>query len=148
MTKSVLTALCLSVVLVTLLLAGCPVKQAEMNPNAPARLRLGVGATGEEQAAPATGAEQGLPATGSAAKPAETAKMATCAVCGMSMAQGSMLKSEYKGQTYYFCSQSCLDSFKKTPDKFLKATKPAGAMTGEPKAAPAKTRPLKGPQPG
>jgi len=75
-----------------------------------------------------------MPATGSAAKPAETAEMATCRVCGMSMAKADMLKYEYKGKTYYFCCKPCLEKFKQNPTKYLKDTAaPAkgGAATSE-----------------
>jgi Cu+-exporting ATPase len=35
---------------------------------------------------------------------------------------------DYKGQTYYFCSQSCLDQFRSTPDAFL-GERPAARTT-------------------
>jgi Cu+-exporting ATPase len=31
-------------------------------------------------------------------------------------------KSEYKGQTYYFCSPGCKRSFDKDPEKYLQQT--------------------------
>ena len=44
-------------------------------------------------------------------------------VCGMDVApQTAAGKSEYKGQTYYFCSLGCKKSFDKEPDKFLRST--------------------------
>ena len=30
--------------------------------------------------------------------------------------------SEYKGQTYYFCSRGCKKAFDKDPEKYLSAT--------------------------
>lgn len=68
-----------------------------------------------------------LRSTASAAKaPAEpTAKaaaesQATDPVCGMQVrATDSSPHTQYKGKTYYFCSDLCLDRFSKTPDKFV-----------------------------
>jgi Cu+-exporting ATPase len=31
-------------------------------------------------------------------------------------------KSEYKGQTYYFCSLGCKSDFDKTPEAFISST--------------------------
>ncbi len=42
-------------------------------------------------------------------------------VCGMRVKEGpSALKSEYKGQSYYFCSRGCKAAFEKNPEKYLK----------------------------
>ncbi len=50
--------------------------------------------------------------------------MAKDPVCGMDVdEQTATLKSEYKGQTYYFCSTGCKRSFDKDPEKYTgKAT--------------------------
>jgi Cu+-exporting ATPase len=49
-------------------------------------------------------------------------------VCGMTISPDDAVGHvEYKGQTYYFCSQSCLDQFRSTPDAFL-ADRPAGPI--------------------
>lgn len=41
-------------------------------------------------------------------------------VCGMDIDPASAAgKSEYKGQTYYFCSAGCKKSFEKDPEKYL-----------------------------
>jgi P-type Cu+ transporter len=49
-------------------------------------------------------------------------------VCGMTISPDDAVGHvEYKGQTYYFCSQSCLDQFRSTPDTFL-AERPAGPV--------------------
>lgn len=41
-------------------------------------------------------------------------------VCGMEVAPETAAgKSEYKGQTYYFCSAGCKKAFDKEPEKFL-----------------------------
>ncbi|WP_010112491.1 heavy metal translocating P-type ATPase [Acinetobacter sp. P8-3-8] len=40
-------------------------------------------------------------------------------VCGMSVDQSTDLKTDYQGQTYYFCHPSCLDKFKHDPEPYL-----------------------------
>ena len=41
-------------------------------------------------------------------------------VCGMDVTPESAAgKSEYNGQTYYFCSPGCKRSFDKEPEKYL-----------------------------
>jgi len=41
-------------------------------------------------------------------------------VCGMDVTPETAAgKSEYKGQTYYFCSPGCKTSFDKNPEKYL-----------------------------
>lgn len=41
-------------------------------------------------------------------------------VCGMDIQQTSAAgKSEYQGQTYYFCSASCKKAFDKEPAKYV-----------------------------
>ena len=42
-------------------------------------------------------------------------------VCGMSVSADSAHRSEYKGQTYRFCSDTCLKKFKAAPQKYLQA---------------------------
>ena len=41
-------------------------------------------------------------------------------VCGMDIDLATAAgKSEYKGQTYYFCSAGCKKSFDREPEKYL-----------------------------
>ena len=41
-------------------------------------------------------------------------------VCGMTIDPAEAAgHAEYKGQTYYFCHQSCLDRFRAAPEDFL-----------------------------
>ena len=41
-------------------------------------------------------------------------------VCGMDIDPATTAgKSEYKGQTYYFCSLGCKKSFDKEPEKYM-----------------------------
>ncbi|HJW89793.1 MAG TPA: YHS domain-containing protein [Anaerolineales bacterium] len=45
--------------------------------------------------------------------------MAKDPVCGMTVGEESAAgKSEYKGQTYYFCSKGCKATFDKEPEKY------------------------------
>jgi Cu+-exporting ATPase len=42
-------------------------------------------------------------------------------VCGMDVDPATAAgKSEYKGQSYYFCSQGCKKAFDENPEKYLK----------------------------
>lgn len=45
---------------------------------------------------------------------------ASCSVCGMDVepGSGSKFKAEYKGQTYYFCSDSDKKEFQKRPQVY------------------------------
>ena len=50
-------------------------------------------------------------------------------VCGMTISPDDAVGHvDYKGQTYYFCSQSCLDQFRATPEAFL-GDRPSTAVT-------------------
>ena len=41
-------------------------------------------------------------------------------VCGMEVTyENAQARSEYEGQTYYFCSMGCKKSFDKEPEKYL-----------------------------
>ncbi|HEY6616923.1 MAG TPA: heavy metal-binding domain-containing protein, partial [Vicinamibacterales bacterium] len=43
-------------------------------------------------------------------------------VCGMTISpEDAVGNIEHKGQTYYLCSQGCLDQFRATPEAFLGA---------------------------
>jgi Cu+-exporting ATPase len=43
-------------------------------------------------------------------------------VCGMEIDPDTAAgKSEYKGQTYYFCAPDCKRSFDKDPEKYVSA---------------------------
>jgi YHS domain-containing protein len=53
-------------------------------------------------------------------------------VCGMTIAPDDAVgHANYKGQTYYFCSQSCLQRFQADPAAFLESP-----QTAAPPAAP------------
>jgi YHS domain-containing protein len=46
--------------------------------------------------------------------------MAKDPVCGMDVDEKKAAgKSDYKGQTYYFCSPGCKQAFDKEPEKYL-----------------------------
>jgi len=55
--------------------------------------------------------------------------MAKDLVCGMDVDEKTALRSEYKGQTYYFCSPGCKRSFDKEPEKYVGKAQ-AGAHAG------------------
>ncbi len=40
-------------------------------------------------------------------------------VCGMGVTENTEWKIEYKGKIYYFCSEGCLNEFKKNPEKYI-----------------------------
>jgi len=47
--------------------------------------------------------------------------MAVDPVCKMQVDEAkAQFKSEYKGQTYYFCAPGCKKAFDKEPEKYLK----------------------------
>jgi len=46
--------------------------------------------------------------------------MAKDPICGMRVDEkAAKFKSDYKGKTYYFCSQTCKTTFDKNPTKYL-----------------------------
>ncbi len=45
--------------------------------------------------------------------------MAKDPVCGMEVDPKISAKSEYKGQTYYFCSPGCKQAFDEEPEKYV-----------------------------
>lgn len=66
-----------------------------------------------------------------------TVQTAKDPVCGMSVNPGSAAGSfEYNGQSYYFCSEHCLQRFSKTPTHFIETTQfsTASAQVREPGA--------------
>jgi Cu+-exporting ATPase len=43
-------------------------------------------------------------------------------VCGMQIqTEDAVGSSEYQGQTYYFCSEDCKESFDQNPEKYVHA---------------------------
>lgn len=49
--------------------------------------------------------------------------MAIDPVCKMKVdPEKAAAKTEYQGQTYYFCAPGCKVAFEKEPEKYLKAT--------------------------
>lgn len=45
--------------------------------------------------------------------------MSTDPVCGMEVAESTDLTAVYEGETYRFCSESCLERFRADPESFL-----------------------------
>ena len=46
--------------------------------------------------------------------------MAQDPVCGMDVSEGTDLKLDYQGKTYYFCAPGCRKAFAEDPEKYLK----------------------------
>ena len=57
-------------------------------------------------------------------------KLARDPVCGMEVNEKTAKhRTQYKGKTYYFCSQSCKATFDKSPAKYTSGqTQPSGHM--------------------
>jgi Cu+-exporting ATPase len=60
-------------------------------------------------------------------------------VCGMTISLADAVgHAEYRGETYYFCNQSCLERFQANPGEFVgpgaAAARAAAAATGDPEA--------------
>jgi YHS domain-containing protein len=41
-------------------------------------------------------------------------------VCGLTVEKDPNLSTNYKGETYYFCSKADMEKFKKEPEKYVK----------------------------
>jgi Cu+-exporting ATPase len=53
-------------------------------------------------------------------------------VCGMTIDPADAVgHTEYKGKTYYFCNDSCLERFRADPAQFVEPTRAAAAATNE-----------------
>lgn len=51
---------------------------------------------------------------------AEEKSMEKDPVCSMEVSKDKALKADHEGKTYYFCSTTCEEAFKKNPSKYLK----------------------------
>ncbi len=45
-------------------------------------------------------------------------KMEICSVCNMKVDTKTGIKDEYKGKTYYFCSEGDKNKFRMNPEKY------------------------------
>jgi len=54
------------------------------------------------------------------AKKAEKPEKAKDPVCGLMVDKDPKLSTSHKGETYYFCSRTDLDEFRKNPEKYVK----------------------------
>lgn len=51
-------------------------------------------------------------------------------VCGMQIDSAkAAAREEYQRQTYYFCSASCREKFKATPERYVSATGESGSKS-------------------
>ena len=69
---------------------------------------------------------------GNSTASAEKAKTVKDLVCGMDIDPKSpgTLKTQYKGETYYFCSEHCKKSFEASPGEYVKKTMAAHDIAG------------------
>ncbi len=59
--------------------------------------------------------------------------MAIDPVCGMTVDEKTAQnKSDYKGNSYYFCSAGCKKTFDADPEKYLKGAPPKGMPAKKP----------------
>jgi YHS domain-containing protein len=62
---------------------------------------------------------------------AEGAMKVTDPVCGMEFAQEkAATRAEYKGRTYYFCTEACRRQFEQGPERYAKTAEAGGAGRG------------------
>jgi len=52
-------------------------------------------------------------------------------VCGMEISDDSAYRYQHAGKMFYFCSQHCLDEFKKNPEQYLNKEAPAHKDTND-----------------
>jgi YHS domain-containing protein len=50
----------------------------------------------------------------------KTAEKAKDPVCGLIVEKDPNLSTNYKGETYYFCSKADMEKFKKEPEKYAR----------------------------
>jgi len=55
------------------------------------------------------------------ALPSQDEQLATDPVCGMNVEIGKAVKTEYKGEVYYFCCPHCQQVFETSPEEYLGA---------------------------
>ena len=53
-------------------------------------------------------------------QPAKKPGKAKDPVCGLTVEKDPNLSTNYKGETYYFCSKADLEKFKKDPEKYVR----------------------------
>ncbi|MDP3857683.1 MAG: heavy metal translocating P-type ATPase [Stagnimonas sp.] len=56
-------------------------------------------------------------------------------VCGMKVAAAPQRETQYKGQTYHFCSERCQGEFRASPETYMAPTKSDPSSTAAPVAA-------------
>jgi len=57
--------------------------------------------------------------TGFAQAKQDKAEKAKDPVCGILVEKNPALSATYKGDTYYFCSRTDMEKFKKSPEKYV-----------------------------
>jgi len=59
-------------------------------------------------------------AAGQSQQQKKAPEKAKAPVCGLMVDKDPNLSTNYKGETYYFCSKADLDKFKKEPEKYVR----------------------------
>ena len=59
-------------------------------------------------------------AAGQSLQPKKAHEKAKDPVCGLMVEKDPNLSTNYKGETYYFCSKADLEKFKKEPEKYVR----------------------------
>jgi P-type Cu+ transporter len=65
-------------------------------------------------------------------RPAEPQPTEVDPVCGMRVSPDTPLRTDFEGNTYYFCNRSCLERFKQDPRRYMKADVSAAAAEPTP----------------
>lgn len=118
----VVVALVVAIIAVGLL-SGCPKKEQAELQGAPSTAPQPAGATHTMPGGMKMEGAQHTEQTPQAAAGKEVAtgnEMASCPVLGTTMSKDKMIPYEYKGKTYYFCCQPCVEKFKADPEKYIK----------------------------
>ena len=61
-----------------------------------------------------------IAASGQTAQGKKAPEKAKDPVCGLMVDKDPNLSTNYKGETYYFCSKADLEKFKKEPEKYAR----------------------------
>jgi Cu+-exporting ATPase len=59
-------------------------------------------------------------ASGQAPQAKKAPEKAKDPVCGLMVEKDPNLSTNYKGETYYFCSKADMEKFKKEPEKYVR----------------------------
>ncbi len=69
----------------------------------------------------------------------DTGPVPTDPVCGMKVKADSSFRMAYAGNTYLFCCEGCLESFRAAPERYLRQAAPSNEPSPRPEAAASAT---------